>query len=83
MEVKVIWLGNSFISWVDCNYIDHVTKYLGGRHYFIESVKVRTTLVKRLDIYFQKNMFPNIFTLDELPLKISPLKVCVTVEHSS
>ncbi|XP_073337514.1 E3 ubiquitin-protein ligase TRIM39-like [Pagrus major] len=32
---------------------------------------------------FTERMFPFISTGDELPLKISPLKVCVTVEQSS
>ncbi|XP_036938354.1 E3 ubiquitin-protein ligase TRIM39-like [Acanthopagrus latus] len=32
---------------------------------------------------FTERMFPFICTVDELPLKISPLKVCVTVEQSS
>ncbi|XP_073337515.1 E3 ubiquitin-protein ligase TRIM39-like [Pagrus major] len=32
---------------------------------------------------FTERMFPYIFTLDKLPVKISPLKVCVTVEQSS
>ncbi|XP_073346489.1 nuclear factor 7, brain-like [Pagrus major] len=32
---------------------------------------------------FTERMFPYMSTLDELPLKISPLKVCVTVEQSS
>ncbi|XP_030296812.1 zinc-binding protein A33-like isoform X2 [Sparus aurata] len=31
---------------------------------------------------FTERMFPFISTLDKLPLKISPLKVCVTVEQS-
>uniref|UniRef100_A0A671W8I2 Uncharacterized protein n=1 Tax=Sparus aurata TaxID=8175 RepID=A0A671W8I2_SPAAU len=32
---------------------------------------------------FTERMFPFIGTVDKLPLKISPLKVCVTVEQSS
>ncbi|XP_073338157.1 nuclear factor 7, ovary-like [Pagrus major] len=32
---------------------------------------------------FTERMFPFIGTLDKLPLKISPLKVCVTLEQSS
>uniref|UniRef100_A0A8C9XC00 Uncharacterized protein n=1 Tax=Sander lucioperca TaxID=283035 RepID=A0A8C9XC00_SANLU len=32
---------------------------------------------------FTEKMFPFIFTGDEVPLKISPVKVCVTVEQSS
>ncbi|XP_073337530.1 E3 ubiquitin-protein ligase TRIM39-like [Pagrus major] len=32
---------------------------------------------------FTERVFPLIDTLDELPLKISPLKVCVTLEQSS
>uniref|UniRef100_A0A671XAV8 Nuclear factor 7, brain-like n=3 Tax=Sparus aurata TaxID=8175 RepID=A0A671XAV8_SPAAU len=32
---------------------------------------------------FTERMFPFIDTEDKLPLKISPLKVCVTAEHSS
>ncbi|XP_073320706.1 nuclear factor 7, brain-like [Pagrus major] len=32
---------------------------------------------------FTERMFPVISTVDNLPLKISPLKVCVTVEQSS
>ncbi|XP_073328173.1 nuclear factor 7, brain-like [Pagrus major] len=32
---------------------------------------------------FTERMFPYFFTMDELPVKISPLKVCVTVKQSS